>query len=76
VATRALAPVISMTSWRKNRLTPVTEPRVPEPAALYSLIALALVLHVPTTTGSTCGQCARPWPCSQARLAYRLRDGF
>jgi hypothetical protein len=76
VASDALAPVIPLRYWRKNRLTPPSEPRLPEPAALYSLIALALVLHAPVTNGSVCGQCAADWPCSQVRLAYRLREGF
>jgi hypothetical protein len=76
VAAQPLAPVIPLKSWRKNRLTQATEPRVPEPAPLYSLIALALVLHIPVTQGSVCGQCADNWPCSQVRLAYRLREGF
>jgi hypothetical protein len=72
----AIAPVIPMRSWRKNRLVPVTEPRLPEPASLYSLVVLALVLHVPVTDGSICGQCAEGWPCGQARLAFRLREAF
>jgi hypothetical protein len=72
----APAPVISSQPWWKNWLALPTEPQVPEPAQLYSLIALALVLHTPTSTGARCTQCAQTWPCPQVRLAFRLREAF
>ncbi|MEC3978160.1 hypothetical protein [Amycolatopsis sp. H20-H5] len=61
---------------RMNRLETVVEPRVPEPAQLYSLIALTLVLHEPNPATGNCECCADTWPCEPARLAYRLREGF
>lgn len=72
----ALANVIPLQSYQKNRLIPPTESRLPEPAALYALIVLAFMLHQPTAAGSACGQCGAQWPCPQVRLAYRLREGF
>ncbi|AEK40660.1 hypothetical protein RAM_10850 [Amycolatopsis mediterranei S699] len=53
---------------------PVTEARVPEPAQLYSLITLTLLVHEPGPAG--CVWCDKPWPCPSARQAYRLREGF
>ncbi|MGH3630917.1 MAG: hypothetical protein ACRDRL_26170 [Sciscionella sp.] len=57
---------------------PPSDPRTPEPAQLYSLIVLALVLHtpVPLLGREVCGQCGQDWPCEQSRLAWRLREGF
>lgn len=72
----AVADVPRVKPYRKNRLVPAQEPRAPEPILLYSLIGLALVLHGPVAEDGTCAQCAAPWPCGQARLAYRLREGF
>jgi hypothetical protein len=72
----ALANVIPMKSYQKNRLVPPSDPESPEPVALYSLIVLAFVLHVPVTAGGICGQCGQAWPCPQVRLAFRLREGF
>ncbi len=72
----ALANVISLQSYQKNRLVLPVESRLPEPAALYALIVLAFVLHTPITNDGTCGQCGQAWPCPQVRLAYRLREGF
>ncbi|GDY29149.1 hypothetical protein [Gandjariella thermophila] len=71
-----MADVISLRLYRKNRLTPAAEPRMPEPAQLYALIGLALLLHAPVSRTDACGQCGQPWPCPQVRLACRLRDGF
>jgi hypothetical protein len=76
VAVTALTPVIPRKSYQKNRLTPITEPRVPEPIKLYCLISLTFALHVPATTEGICGQCGVAWPCPQVRLAFRLREGF
>ena len=72
----ALAHVIHLQPYQKNRLTPVSEPHLPEPAALYALVVLTFVTHVPYVNANTCVQCFAPWPCEQARLAYRLREGF
>lgn len=55
----ALAPIIPIKPYQKNRLRSITEPRSPEPAPLYSLVTLALVLHVPMTVGGVC-DLARP----------------
>lgn len=51
---------------------------VPEPVLLYELICLALLLHRPggARPDTHCDQCGKPWPCSQVRLACRLREGF
>jgi hypothetical protein len=68
----ALANVIPLKSYQKNRLVPPSDPESPEP----SLIVLALVLHAPVTYDGICGQCGQDWPCPQMRLAYRLREGF
>jgi len=76
MAVAALAPVIPLKSYQKNRLAPPVEPRIPEPAKLYCLIGLTFLLHEPVTDGSICGQCAEAWPCPQVRLAFRLREGF
>jgi hypothetical protein len=83
IALAALATVIPLQSYEKNRLWRRTEPRIPEPATLYSLVVLALVLHHPVPAFSPaapgddiCGQCGRAWPCPQIKLAYRLREGF
>lgn len=71
-----LAGAIPIKPYQKNRLAPIAGPRVPEPAQLYSLVVLALVLHAPVTLDGICRQCGADWPCEQARLAYRLREGF
>jgi hypothetical protein len=76
VAVAALAPVIPLQPYRKNRRIPPVEPCIPEPAKLYCLITLAFLLHVPITAGDICGQCGTVWPCPQVRLAFRLREGF
>jgi hypothetical protein len=72
----ALANVIPLKPYQKNRLLLPSEPRMPEPAALYALVVLAFFLHQPVTAGGVCGQCAEAWPCSQVCLAYRLREAF
>jgi hypothetical protein len=72
----ATANVIPMQPHYKNRLVQPRDPDSPEPVALYSLIVLALVLHVPVIGDGICGQCGLEWPCPQMRLAYRLREGF
>ena len=80
----ALANIIPLKLYQKNRLVLPTEPRLPEPAALYALIVLALLLHQPTfpvmvsggTSYGDCLQCGEVWPCPQVRLACRLRDAF
>jgi hypothetical protein len=72
----ALANVVPMKPHHKNRLVQPTDPQSPEPAALYSLIVLALVLHTPISASGLCRQCSLEWPCPQVRLAYRLREGF
>lgn len=76
LAMSALAPVIPIKPYQKNRLVPRREPRIPEPAQLYCLITLTFVLHTPVTAGDMCGQCGEPWPCARVRLAFRLREGF
>jgi hypothetical protein len=72
----AAANVIPSKPYQKNRLVQPCNPQSPEPVALYSIIVLALVLHTPVTDGGLCRQCSLEWPCPQARLAYRLREGF
>lgn len=64
--------------WQRvhNALVPVQEPRMPEPAQLYSLILLALSLHARYPATDRCEGCTEVWPCAQVRLAYRLREGF
>jgi hypothetical protein len=52
------------------------EPHIPEPSRLYALVVLTFVTHVPYVNVDTCVQCQKAWPCEQARLAYRLREGF
>ena len=72
-----LAEILLHTRWQ-NRLTVPTEPRIPEPQALYSLICLKLLLHrneVGEAAGS-CRQCKEIWPCEEVLLAFRLREGF
>jgi hypothetical protein len=67
-----LAPVvISLQPYQKRRLAPFDEQQ-----QLYSLIGLALVLLAPVPNGEPCVQCADLWPCKQAKLAYRLREGL
>lgn len=61
---------------QKNRLVQRSEPRIPEPAQLYSLVVLTFVLHRSLTIGDLCEQCGLPWPCPQVCLAFRLREGF
>jgi hypothetical protein len=68
VTTAGLAPVIPL---RPDRMT---EPVIPQPARLYCLTVLAFLLHKPGA--GECVRCGQPWPCQQARLAYRLREGF
>jgi len=72
----ALANVIPLKPYQKNKLVQPTDPQSPQPVALYSLIVLALVLHAPVTYDGICGQCGQDWPCPQMRLACRLREGF
>lgn len=61
--------------WRRGQpLEPVTEPRVPEPVQLYSLITLTLQAHEPGAID--CTWCGHVWPCSSVLQAYRLREGF
>lgn len=79
----ALAPVIPLKGYQKNRLTPPVEPRIPEPAKLYCLIGLTFLLHDPVPAFESaqpgdciCGQCGLSWPCPQVLLAFRLREGF
>ncbi len=60
----------------RNRLTPRAEPRVPEPAQLYRLAILYLVIHAARRGTETCESCGAAWPCEPVRLAYRLREGF
>jgi hypothetical protein len=64
--------------WQRSRnaLVPPQEPRVPEPAQLYTLVVLALAVHANHPTSGLCDSCAQAWPCDTARLAYRLREGF
>jgi hypothetical protein len=64
--------------WQRggNRLAVPTEPRVPEPAQLYSLIAVTFTLHVALPRSGQCECCGQPWPCEPVRLAFRLREGF
>lgn len=76
LAMSAPAKVIPLKPYQKNRLTPTTAPRIPEPANLYCLIVLAFVLHVPYRNADVCVQCHTAWPCEQIRLAYRLREAF
>jgi hypothetical protein len=71
----ALAPVIPLQSYQNSRLASV-EPCLPEPTQLYALVVLTFVTHVPYLNVDTCVQCHSAWPCHQARLAYRLREGF
>jgi hypothetical protein len=71
-----IANTIPLKPYQKNRLSPPSDPQTPEPAQLYSLVVLALVLHAPVADNGVCAQCGEPWPCDQACLAYRLREGF
>ncbi len=61
---------------QRNALVQQPEPRVPEPAQLYSLVVLALTVHAQHPTTGLCESCAGAWPCDTGRLAYRLREGF
>jgi hypothetical protein len=72
----ALANIVPIKPHQKNRLTITAEPRLPEPAALYALVVLTFVTHVPYVNADTCVQCNAPWPCELARRAFRLREGF
>lgn len=76
MATSVLVNVVPIKPQHKNRLVVPTEARLPEPAALYALIVLALAIHQPTAGSDTCGECADVWPCPQVRLAFRLREAF
>lgn len=61
--------------WQRDQaLAPVTEARLPEPAQLYSLITLTLLVHEPGVSG--CVWCGHVWPCPSALQAFRLREGF
>lgn len=74
----ALATVVPL-HQKQNRIKADTAASVmPEPAKLYSLIVIALLLHGPASDSDAdrCRQCAKPWPCSQACLACRLLDGL
>jgi hypothetical protein len=72
----ALAQVIPLKAYQKNRLAVTSEPRLPEPRQLYALVVLTLASHVPYPKSHICLQCQVPWPCAEVRLAYRLREGF
>lgn len=52
----------------------------PEPAQLYLLAVMAFQMHVPNGDGRTvvevCALCRDPWPCDQARLAFRNCEAF
>lgn len=72
----ALAHIVPIESQQQNRLVVSPEPRLPEPAALYALVVLTFVAHVPYVNADTCVQCQTAWPCELARRAYRLREGF
>lgn len=61
---------------QQDRLVPVVEPRIPEPAQLYSLLTLTFVKHTPVAVGNWCNACGALWPCTEVRLAFRLREGF
>lgn len=75
-------PPVVPACWERGRngLAAVPEPRFPEPARLYQLTVLYLVLHAPYPEAAGlaghCVACGRIWPCDSARLAYRLREGF
>jgi hypothetical protein len=70
------ANAIRLQEFQKNQCAPAREPSLPEPAALYALVVLTFVTHAPYVNVNTCVQCHTAWPCEQARLAYRLREGF
>lgn len=76
LATSVLVNVMPTKPHHKNRLVVSAETRLPEPAALYALIVLALAIHQPAAGSDTCGECAEAWPCPQVRLAFRLREAF
>jgi hypothetical protein len=69
------APVPRCWQRRQNGLQ-VADVRVPEPAQLYSLVALYLAVHAAHSVTGSCGSCGQGWPCEPVRLAYRLREGF
>ncbi len=71
-------PSVAPRCWKRgqNALVPVEEPRMPEPAQLYSLILLALSLLARHPVTKRCEDGAEVWPCRKVRLAYRLREGF
>jgi hypothetical protein len=74
---REAPPVPCCWQRRINGLEPEGhEARLPEPAQLYALIVLALVLHEPDPATGDCDSCHDAWPCEPVRLAYRLREGF
>jgi hypothetical protein len=68
----------SLHSRWQNRLVEPTEPRIPEPQALYALICLKLLLHRKGDgdAAGSCRQCKETWPCEEVLLAFRLREGF
>jgi hypothetical protein len=81
---RALAPVIPLKAAYEVARSP-EPPEATEPAQLYDRIVFTLVLHghgdlVVRLDGTPdfggCVQCGDPWPCTQVRLAFRLREGF
>lgn len=74
VAVTALAEVIPLR--RNAELVECSRVALPEPARLYGLVCLALLLHVPEQRTCRCCQCGESWPCDQVRSAYRLREGW
>ena len=87
LALAVLAPIRPLRHKQKKTLLPsvTEEQRIPEPALLYGLASLALILHSPAAaTGSGndspswgfCDQCSQQWPCPQIRLAFRIREEF
>jgi hypothetical protein len=73
----ALATVIPLPDRPRLEVAESTA-AVPEPAALYYRIVIALMLHQPYPSSDIehCGQCAQAWPCPQVCLACRLLDGL
>lgn len=72
----ALVPTTRLQRYQQNRLELPAGPRQPEPVLLYSLVVLTLASHVPYPKTAVCLHCNVAWPCPEARLAYRLREGF
>jgi hypothetical protein len=66
--------------WQ-NRPDPPHQPPMPEPTPLYAVVCLAMLVHLPLQPAAadvtrTCAGCDQPWPCDEALLAFRLREGF